>query len=111
MSEIPALQNPTHIKEEDKFRLYRKVPLFSSDASYEELFRLKSWNAYLNGCLTLGDGKYLILNGDFKGEVWKYSSEPEGEYAPSKYRECFTPVSATRPHLLEIISEYLTGNV
>ncbi|MDJ1506222.1 hypothetical protein [Xanthocytophaga agilis] len=98
------------MKEEDKFRLYRKVPLFSPDASYEELFRLKSWNAYLNGCLDLGDGKYLILNGDFKGEVWKCASEPEGEYASTKYRECFTPVSAKRPHLLDSIIESLTKN-
>jgi hypothetical protein len=97
----------TKLKEEDRFRLYRKVPLFATDARYDTLFGLKSWDSYKNGCLALNESTYLILNGEFAGEIWKYDSEPEGEYAPSKYRECFTPIDENRTHLLDFISTRL----
>ncbi len=97
----------TKLKEEDKFRLYRKVPLFATDARYEVLFRLRTWDAYKDGCLALNESAFLILNGEFAGEVWKYDSEPEVEYAPSKYRECFTPIDKKRSHVLDFISQQL----
>lgn len=99
------------LKEEDKFRLYRKVPLFAPNAGYNSLFQLKFWNSYKEGCLELNESIFLILNGDFTGEIWKYGSEPEGEYAPSKYRECFTPINEKRLHLLDFISQQLTQNL
>lgn len=98
------------LKEEDRFRLYRKVPLFAADARYDALFGLKSWDSYKNGCLALNKSTYLILNGEFAGEIWKYDSEPEGEYAPFKYRECFTPINGQRPHLLDFINTRLADS-
>ncbi len=91
------------LKDEDKFKLYRKIPLFAGDARYDDLFRLQRWNAYIYGYLSIGNENYLAINGEFEGEVWKYGSEPEGIYAPNKYRECFTRVSLERITLLDFI--------
>ena len=91
------------LKDQDKFKLYRKVPLFATDSNYAELFGLPTYNAYLHGMLSIGDEIYLVVNGEYKGEVWKYGSEPEGIYAASKYMYCLTQSSIAHTSLLDFI--------
>ena len=81
--------------------------VFPEGTDMETLFGLPDGAELIDGCLLLGNSAarnalYLIMNGEFKGEVWSDRLEYGAEV-----RGCFGAASTKRLKLLEFIAESL----
>lgn len=82
-----------------------EIGKFTEDDDMEELFELPAAATLLDGTIKIGDSSsqdplYLIMNGEFEGEVWvdtlQYGADAGG---------CFAPASAGKLKFLAYIAE------